>query len=168
MAKTDIRVISPHKVSFMGRSFSCATGRGGFQKAKVEGDGATPIGRFPLRQVFYRADRVETVSCGLPVRAISPTDGWCDDPSDVHYNQLIQHPYPHSAEHLWRDDHVYDLIIVVGHNDQPIIPGHGSAIFIHLARPDFEPTAGCVAFHQDDLLWILEHLTPETFLEVAP
>lgn len=91
----------------------------------------------------------------LPVRALAPYDGWCDAPGDSRYNRLVRLPYPASAEQLWRGDHLYDLIVVVGYNDAPVVPGKGSAIFLHLARSDYSPTAGCVAFARGHLFSIL-------------
>lgn len=91
----------------------------------------------------------------LPVRALAPYDGWCDAPGDSRYNRLVRLPYPASAEQLWRGDHLYDLIVVVGYNDAPVVPGKGSAIFLHVARANYAPTAGCVAFARGHLLRIL-------------
>src|SRR5690242_4061290 len=125
----------------------CALGRGGAVTAdlKQEGDGATPIGVWPIRSVLYRPDREARPETALDVSAIRPNDGWCDAPNDPGYNTMVSHPYPASAERLWRDDHVYNLIVVLGFNDDPVVAGKGSAIFWHLAREDFAPTEGCVA-----------------------
>jgi L,D-peptidoglycan transpeptidase YkuD (ErfK/YbiS/YcfS/YnhG family) len=128
----------------------CAIGPHGMGQKK-EGDGKTPIGVFPLRQVFWRADRTEKPKTILPARALGPEDGWCDAPGDANYNKLVKHPYPVSAEHLWLDSHVYDIIVVVGFNDDPVVQGAGSAIFLHLARDGYTPTAGCVALTDHDL-----------------
>ena len=140
------------------REARCALGRGGVAAmgTKREGDGATPAGLWPMRRLFYRADRMATPATRLPVTALTPTDGWCDAPGDAAYNQLVQHPYPASAEHLWREDEVYDLIVVLGFNDAPVVAGRGSAIFLHVARPDYSPTDGCVALDRADLLVCLE------------
>ena len=129
----------------------CAVGPAGIGADKKEGDGKTPIGVFPLRQVFWRADRVERPITILPARALTSEDGWCDFPSDPNYNKLIKHPYPVSAEHLWLDSHVYDIIAVIGFNDDPVVPGAGSAVFLHLARDGYPHTAGCVALTDHDL-----------------
>jgi L,D-peptidoglycan transpeptidase YkuD (ErfK/YbiS/YcfS/YnhG family) len=122
---------------------------------KQEGDGATPAGDFVMRQVLYRPDRLAEPATRLPVQALEPDDGWCDAPDDPAYNRPVLLPYRASAETLWREDGIYDLIVVLGHNDDPVVPGRGSAIFLHLAREDFGPTAGCVALSCDDLLKIL-------------
>src|ERR1700722_16314481 len=136
----------------------CAIGPAGIARKISEGDGVTPLGVFPLREVFYRANRVAKPKSILPVRAIARDDGWCDAPDDRNYNRLVKLPSPASAETLWREDHVYDLVAVIGFNDDPVTPGKGSAIFLHLARPDYLPTAGCVALAENDLRAALEQL----------
>ncbi|HEX3501324.1 MAG TPA: L,D-transpeptidase family protein [Stellaceae bacterium] len=133
----------------------CAIGRGGVRRDKREGDGATPVGIWPMRRLLYRADRLELPQTTLPASAIGATDGWCDAPLDAAYNQPVRLPYPASAETLWREDGVYDLIVPLGYNDAPVVPGAGSAIFLHVARPDFAPTEGCVALALADLLTVL-------------
>ena len=143
-----------------------AVGRGGLVLDKREGDGGTPIGAWPLREVFYRPDRMAMPVTRLPVRPLAPTDGWCDAPDDARYNRPVRLPYPASAEQLWRGDHVYDLIVVVGYNDAPVVPGKGSAIFLHLARSNYAPTAGCVAFARGHLLSILRLIDTRSRLVV--
>ena len=138
-----------------GRALRCAIGRGGIARAKAEGDGATPAGRFPLRRVLYRADRIGAPRTVLPRAAIAPADGWCDAPGDARYNRAVRHPYPAQAERLWRADGCYDLLAVIGFNDDPVVAGAGSAIFLHVARPDFAPTEGCVALALADLREVL-------------
>jgi L,D-peptidoglycan transpeptidase YkuD (ErfK/YbiS/YcfS/YnhG family) len=152
--------------SFCGRNWRCALGATGVRIDKREGDGATPAGRFALRRVLYRADRIARPVCGLPLAALTPSDGWCDDPADVAYNRAVTLPYPASCERLWRSDTVYDLIVVLGHNDNPPVSGAGSAIFIHCARPDFGPTEGCVAFAADDLLTLLGQIDPDSRIDI--
>jgi L,D-peptidoglycan transpeptidase YkuD (ErfK/YbiS/YcfS/YnhG family) len=137
-----------------------AIGPAGIARKLSEGDGVTPLGVFSLRRVFYRADRIAKPESILPVRAIAKDDGWCDAPEDVNYNRLVTLPYPAGAENLWREDHVYDLIAVIGFNDDPVVPDKGSAIFLHLARPDYLATAGCVALAEADLRAALEQLKP--------
>lgn len=166
-AAPDLMVSGAGIARLAGRSFRCAVGRGGVSSAKREGDGATPIGTWPLRQVLYRRDRGMRPVTALQTVALRPADGWCDAPSDPNYNRMVRHPYPASAEHLWRRDNIYDLIVVVGYNDAPVIPGKGSAIFLHVARPDYSPTAGCVAFSRRDLVTILGMLSPASRLVVS-
>ncbi len=152
--------------SFRGRNWRCALGATGVRTDKREGDGATPAGRFALRHVFYRADRIARPVCGLPMAALSPSDGWCDDPADTAYNRAVKLPYPASCERLWRGDTVYDLIVVLGHNDDPPFSGAGSAVFVHCARPDYAATEGCVAFAADDLLTLLAGFDADSQVDI--
>ncbi|MFO1246883.1 MAG: L,D-transpeptidase family protein [Alphaproteobacteria bacterium] len=137
-----------------------AIGPGGIAIKGGEGDGITPCGTFPVREIFYRADRIARPDTALPLRAIQQDDGWCDAPGDANYNRLVKLPYPASAETMWRDDHLYDLVAVLGYNDDPVMPGKGSAIFLHLARPDYSHTHGCVALKQDDVIAAVTQLRP--------
>jgi len=136
----------------------CAIGKGGVIEAgqKREGDGASPIGSWPLRRVFYRADKVTAPETALPLVPIKQNDGWCDDPADALYNRPVTLPYPASHEKLWREDSVYDIIVELGHNDDPPVPGLGSAIFLHIAKPGYEPTEGCIALSEIDLRLVLK------------
>jgi L,D-peptidoglycan transpeptidase YkuD (ErfK/YbiS/YcfS/YnhG family) len=153
----DLIVKNPQLALWDNREFRCAIGRGGLvtPEAKIESDGATPIGRWPMREVIYRADRVRVLQTVLPARAMQPDDGWCESPSDPKYNCLVKHPYVTPVDQMWREDHVYDIVVVLGYNDDPVIPDKGSAIFLHLARPDFSPSAGCVTLAQEDLSAVL-------------
>ena len=126
-------------------TFRAALGRGGVRTDKREGDGATPVGVLPLRKVLYRPDRGAAPACAVAVQALAPDDGWCDDPASPDYNRPVRLPIGASAEVLWREDAVYDIIGVLGWNDSPVRPGLGSAIFLHVARADYAPTDGCVA-----------------------
>lgn len=142
---------------FAGQTLRCALGKGGVlpADAKREGDGATPATRLPLRRVLYRADRGPPPRCAVPVEPLSPGDGWCDDAADRAYNRPIRLPCDARHEVLWRADAVYDIIGVLGWNDSPPERGRGSAIFLHLARPDYSPTEGCVALSLPDLRQVL-------------
>jgi L,D-peptidoglycan transpeptidase YkuD (ErfK/YbiS/YcfS/YnhG family) len=122
---------------------------------KREGDGTTPIGRFVMRQVLYRADRGFRPRSSLPLRAIRSYDGWCEDPRDPNYNRLVKLTPRDTSDRLTRDDHLYDLIVVLGYNDVPRVRGRGSAIFVHLAREGYTPTAGCIGLSRHDLSMLL-------------
>lgn len=149
-------IVTPNGILTLGReTFRAALGRGGVQADKREGDGATPIGLLPLRRVLYRPDRGAAPTCAVPVEAISPHDGWCDDPTHPAYNRPVRLPIDASAEALWREDTVYDIVGILGWNDAPVRPSLGSAIFLHVAREDFAPTEGCVALAPDDLRRVL-------------
>jgi L,D-peptidoglycan transpeptidase YkuD (ErfK/YbiS/YcfS/YnhG family) len=144
-----------------------AIGPGGIGVKGGEGDGITPLGRFAVREIFYRADRIAKPGVKLPLRAIQPDDGWCDAPDDANYNRLVKLPYRASAENMWRDDALYDLVSVLGFNDDPVVPGKGSAIFLHVARPDYSHTHGCVALAFADVLAALEQLQPGDAVVIA-
>lgn len=163
---THIDIISHTVAQVQERSYKCATGKGGIRVDKKEGDGATPVGEFSLRRLFYRPDRIAVPETGLPAVALGQEMGWCDDPASAFYNQLVTLPFAPRHEILWRDDNVYDIIIEVGYNDAPIVPGKGSAIFIHLARENYTPTEGCVAFCLPDLLDICRNLTVASKLRI--
>lgn len=153
-----------------GLQARCALGAGGViaAHAKREGDGASPIGVWPLRRVLYRADRLPAPHTAVPRHAIQPDDGWCDAPADPAYNRPVRLPYPASAEAMWRDDHVYDIVVVLGHNDDPVVSGYGSAIFWHLAWPDYRATAGCIAVSREVMVEALATAKPGDALEITP
>lgn len=142
--------------------YSCPVffGKNGFTTDKKEGDLKTPIGTFHLGPLYYRADRLSTPKTQLKCLEITPRMGWCDDPLSPFYNRLIELPFASSHEELWREDHLYDIVIEIKYNQNPVIPEKGSAIFIHLKRKDF--TAGCLSFHPKDLITLLEYLSPDS------
>ena len=154
-------------VRWAGVARRCAIGRGGIGPKRAEGDGITPVGRWPMRRLLYRADRLPRPAALLPCQPIGPDDGWCDDPADPAYNRPVRLPYPAGHERLARDDHLYDLVVVLGYNDDPVVAGAGSAIFLHLARDDYGPTEGCVALALPDLLAVLESAQPGSAVEVV-
>ncbi|MGE0023992.1 MAG: L,D-transpeptidase [Hyphomicrobium sp.] len=145
----------------------CALGRSGIRSAKREGDGATPRGIFPLEQVFYRADRLMRPRTRIPLSPTRAADGWCDATEDRNYNCRISHPYPARAERLWRQDGLYDAVVVIAYNRRPRRRGAGSAIFMHAAAKGLKPTEGCVALKRSDLLKVLAHIGPRTRIVVV-
>lgn len=189
-----LRVVSSSQLVFEGKVYACAIGKAGFAPAdeKREGDLKTPTGIYALRELWYRADKVPEPVCALPKRVITPADGWCDDARHEAYNRHIIVPsFPRkresstafdldsrfrgnddgegcSFEHLHRDDDVYDLIVPLGHNDSPPVAGRGSAIFLHVAKPDYAGTEGCVALAKEDLLEILAQVGQGSVMEIAP
>jgi L,D-peptidoglycan transpeptidase YkuD (ErfK/YbiS/YcfS/YnhG family) len=154
-------VVHAHGVAeWRGRTMRCALGRSGIAAVKREGDGATPAGLLPMRRALYRPDREAPPATALSCAPIAPDDGWCDDPVDPAYNTAVRLPFARGHERLWRDDHLYDLLVVLGWNDDPPLPGRGSAIFLHLARDRYAPTEGCVALQRADLLALLAEIKP--------
>lgn len=151
-----------------GRMIACSIGRSGAVAAaeKREGDGATPLGRWPIRGALLRLDRVAAPATRLPWRWLRRDDGWSDDPRDPAYNRPVRHPHPFSAEQLWREDGLYDVIVLLGHNDAPPVAGMGSAIFLHCWK-EGAPTEGCVAVAREDLVRLLAELGPDDVLEIS-
>ena len=153
-----------------GVATPCLIGRTGAiaAAAKREGDGHTPRGKFALRAALLRPDRglVAPVTT-LPWRWLAPDDGWSDDPADPVYNTAVRHPHPFSAEHLWRDDGLYDIIVPLGYNDDPPAPGRGSAVFLHCTTPGHPTTAGCVAIDREALLALLPWLTSNDWIDIT-
>ena len=143
----------------------CALGRSGTARAKREGDGASPVGRFKILQAFYRPDHGPRPRTGLRLRPIRPTDGWSDDVRDRRYNRLIPRPSPTSHEKMWRNDHLYDVVLDIAWNRGPIVKGRGSAIFLHLARRGLLPPEGCVAVAKRMIRRLLERIGLQTRIE---
>ncbi len=156
------------KLFIGGKRYDCTLGRSGVTADKKEGDGATPIGTYPLRQLLYRADRLAAPETGLPLEVLTPDTGWCEDPAHADYNTKITLPHEAGTDRMTRDDHLYDLVAVVGYNDAPVVAGKGSAIFIHLARPDFTPTAGCVGLKLEDLQEVLKLCDSTSHITILP
>jgi len=168
--------VTSHFLATAGREFSgqglvfkCAIGKGGMvdARSKTEGDGASPVGVWEMRRVFWRPDRLSRPDTGLLAVPLRPDDGWCDDPADPLYNRPVRTSYPASHERLWRDDHVYDIIVELSHNQAPVIAGAGSAIFFHLARANYEDTEGCIALDLPAMLQVLAKSRPGTTLEIC-
>jgi L,D-peptidoglycan transpeptidase YkuD (ErfK/YbiS/YcfS/YnhG family) len=143
-----------------------ALGRSGIAANKREGDGATPRGSFRLVRLWWRADRLPRPRTLLPVRRIGRDDAWIEDPADRRYNRAVQRRADDPGDRLWRSDHLYDLIIELDHNTCPRIAGRGSAVFVHVARAGFGPTAGCVALERKRLWWLLSRVGPKTRIKI--
>lgn len=154
----NINVISSNELEFLGKRYKCAIGEKGFTDTPLEGDKKTPLGRFALRECWYRADRIDKPDTMLPLKIIKQDDGWCDSPEHTQYNLHVKLPVSCSHERLWREDNIYDIIVPIGFNDTDIIPGNGSAIFFHIAKPDYQPTLGCVAVSLPNMLEILKNI----------
>ena len=148
------------------RVFRAALGRSGIKASKREGDGATPSGRFHPVRLWWRADRLTRPRVFLPTRRIGPNDAWCEDPHDRRYNRAFRRSANELGDRLRRTDSLYDLIVEIDHNSRPRVAGRGSAIFIHVARAGFAPTAGCVALTKNELLRLLSRLSRKTRIVV--
>ncbi len=159
--------------SIAGRTYRCLVGKKGFQlaKDKAEGDGCTPVGVFPLRQLFYRPDVYGTgdLVTSLETQVIQPFFGWCDASSHPDYNRLVDlrlFEKDISHEKMWREDPLYNIVIAIGYNDDPVIKGKGSAIFIHLAREGYRGTRGCIALSESDMREVITYLSPGSMIVI--
>ncbi len=163
-----MQVFADQQLVFQNQTYHCSLGRSGIiaAKNKREGDGATPAGVYPIREIWVRADRVQLPPVNFPVKEIARNDGWCDAPTHPAYNRHVQLPFDASHENLWREDHRYDVMVVLGHNDDPVIPYNGSCIFFHIAATDYAPTEGCVGVSLDDMIKLLPRLTAEVTLQI--
>ena len=158
-----------HLLTAGNKQIPAAIGKNGIipTGAKREGDGMTPTGRLPLRELFFRPDRITLPPCHFTARAIHDEMGWCDDPAAPAYNRLVDLPFAPSHEKMWREDNAYDVVIPLGYNDAPARPHLGSAIFFHLLHDGKTFTEGCIAISRDDMLALLPRISPATVIEVS-
>jgi L,D-peptidoglycan transpeptidase YkuD (ErfK/YbiS/YcfS/YnhG family) len=161
-------IYSGKRLTWPGGTARAACGRGGVRANKQEGDGASPAGSFPLLHCYYRPDRLAPPQTGLPLTPLQPNYGWVDEPADPNYNRLVTLPYPAHHEEMWRADALYDLVVLIGYNTDPPVSGRGSAIFLHVARPDSGPTNGCIAVVRQALLSVLGLLGPGSRITIGP
>ena len=153
-------------LKYKNLKFRCALGRAGIKKKEKEGDNVTPKGIFKITSVYYRPDRIKNIITTIKKIKIKKNRGWCDDPNSIHYNKQIKLPSKFSHEKLYRKDNLYDLILVLNYNINPIIKNKGSAIFIHIAKKNYEPTAGCIALKKKDLLKLLKNIKKNTKIKI--
>ena len=149
-------------LKYKNLKFRCALGKAGIGKKKIEGDSITPRGKFNIVKIYYRSDRVKKISSKYKLIKISKNMGWCDDPNSKSYNQLINLPIKYTHEKLYRKDNVYDLLVVLNYNMNPIIKNKGSAIFIHVARQNYKKTSGCVAIKKVHLIKLIKTIKKNT------
>lgn len=146
--------------------FQAAIGRSGVTSAKREGDGATPRATMRLLNGFFRADSHSMVKTRLPLKSIGSDMLWCDAPQHPAYNRLVKAPFKPSHEQMMRKDRLYDVCLVMDWNIKTRKRGCGSAIFFHIARPDYAPTEGCIAMRPADMRRLLPHLSRATKVTV--
>jgi L,D-peptidoglycan transpeptidase YkuD (ErfK/YbiS/YcfS/YnhG family) len=157
-----------HGVLTIGHSaFPCRLGRSGLSGRKREGDGATPLGEFALRRIFFRPDRMPRPVVRPAALVLDPRLGWCDDPAAPLYNRPVRLPTPWRHEKMWREDGLYDFVLEIGYNDAPVRRGMGSAIFLHLMAEDHRPTEGCIALSRRDINRLVARLTPGTRISIG-
>jgi L,D-peptidoglycan transpeptidase YkuD (ErfK/YbiS/YcfS/YnhG family) len=152
---------------FKNYKFRCAIGKSGIKKKIKEGDNVTPKGIYKLIKIYYRADRIKNLKTNLKKIKIKKNTAWCDDYKSKFYNKEIKFPSKYNYENLYRKDHIYDLIVVINYNTNPVIKKRGSAIFIHVAKKKFSPTQGCIALKKNNLLFLLSKILKETRLKIG-
>ena len=159
-------IVKKNKLIYSDKSFQCAIGKSGTTEEKIEGDGCTPLGKYLIKEVFYRNDRVNLPNINFPTTAIESNFGWCDDINSNEYNKLIKFPFKESAERLFRSDNIYDIVCVLNYNLDPIVKNKGSAIFLHIARDDYSGTQGCVAISEKNLVLLLTMINKNTEINI--
>jgi L,D-peptidoglycan transpeptidase YkuD (ErfK/YbiS/YcfS/YnhG family) len=152
---------------FKNYKFRCAIGKSGIKKKIKEGDNVTPKGIYKLIKIYYRADRIKNLKTNLKKIKIKKNTAWCDDYKSKFYNKEIKVPSKYNYENFYRKDHIYDLIVVINYNTNPVIKKRGSAIFIHVAKKKFSPTQGCIALKKNNLLFLLSKILKETRLKIG-
>jgi L,D-peptidoglycan transpeptidase YkuD (ErfK/YbiS/YcfS/YnhG family) len=146
--------------------FRCSLGKAGIGKKKIEGDNITPKGTFKIIKIYYRSDRIKKIKSKFKLIKIKKNIAWCDDPQSRNYNQLIKLPSKYSYENLFKKNNIYDLILVLNFNINPIIKNRGSAIFIHVAKINYKPTAGCIALKKDHLIKLVNNLKKNAVVKI--
>lgn len=159
-------IVKENKFFLNNKVYKCSFGKNGFIKNKCEGDNKTPIGKWKLNRLFYRSDKIKLPNTQLPALKIQENMGWCDDIKSDCYNQLIKLPFDYSCEKMWRNDDLYDIVIELDYNVNNPVKGKGSAIFLHIAKPDYSGTEGCIAINIDDMLEILPNLNTQTIIDI--
>jgi L,D-peptidoglycan transpeptidase YkuD (ErfK/YbiS/YcfS/YnhG family) len=146
--------------------FRCALGKTGIGKKKIEGDNITPKGLYKIVKIYYRKDRIKKISSKFELIKITKNIGWCDDPNSEKYNQIINLPTKYGYEKLYRKDNIYDLILVLNYNMNPVVKNKGSAIFIHIAKKEYQPTQGCIALKKDNLVKLISKINKNIKIKI--
>jgi L,D-peptidoglycan transpeptidase YkuD (ErfK/YbiS/YcfS/YnhG family) len=154
-------------LKYKNLKFRCSLGKAGIRKKKKEGDNITPRGIFKITSIYYRPDRIKTISTQLKKIKITKNIGWCDDPTSNFYNKEIKLPNKFSHEKFYRKDNLYDIIAILNYNTNPIIKNKGSAIFIHIANNNYKPTAGCVGIKKSNLIKLLSIIKKNNKIKIG-
>ena len=160
-------LINKNYLNYNKLKVKCAIGKKGIGNKKKEGDLITPIGTFKIKYIFYRKDRVKVLT-KLKKMVIKKNMGWCDDPKSSHYNKLVKLPFAHKHERLYKKGNIYDIILVLNYNMNPVKKNKGSAIFIHVSKFNYKKTEGCVAIKKLDLIKLLKEINPNTKVKISP
>jgi len=154
-------LINKNYLTYNKLKIKCAIGKKGIGNKRKEGDLITPKGQFRIKYILYRKDRVK-ISSKLKKKVIKKNMGWCDDPKSKQYNKLIKLPFVYRHEKLYKKENMYDIILVLNYNMNPIKKNKGSAIFIHIAKNNFKKTEGCIAIKKNQILRIVKEVEPNT------
>jgi L,D-peptidoglycan transpeptidase YkuD (ErfK/YbiS/YcfS/YnhG family) len=149
-------------LKYKNLKFRCSLGKAGIEEKKKEGDNITPKGIFKITGIYYRADRIKNITTSIKKIKIKKDMGWCDDPISSYYNKQIKLPSRYSHEKLYRNDNLYDLVLVLNYNTNPIIKNKGSAIFIHVSKKNYKKTAGCIALKKAHLIYLVKEIKKKT------
>tara|TARA_B100001029_G_C15060569_1_gene458102 strand:+ start:1725 stop:2216 length:492 start_codon:yes stop_codon:yes gene_type:complete len=158
--------INKNKLFIDHYKIKCSIGKRGIKIKKKEGDKITPKGNFKIKHIFYRKDRVPTLITKINKTPINKNMGWCDDPKSKYYNKLVKFPFKYSAENLFRKDNIYDIILVLNFNTNPVLIGKGSAIFIHIAKKNYNKTEGCIAVSKQNMKKIIKKVNKKTLVKI--
>jgi len=153
-------------IYFNKYKIKCAIGKRGITSKKIEGDNKTPTGTYTFESIYYRKDRMPKIRTSLKKYVINKKTGWCDDVRSIHYNKMIKFPFKYSAEKLWLNVNIYDVIIVINYNLKPVVKNKGSAIFLHIAKKKFKPTKGCIAVTKKSIIYLISKINKKTTIEI--
>ena len=159
-------LINKNYLTYNKLKVKCAIGKKGIGYKRKEGDLITPLGEFNIKYILYRKDRVK-ISTKLKKKVIKKNMGWCDDPKSNHYNKLVKLPFDYKHEKLYKNENIYDIILVLNYNMNPIKKNQGSAIFIHVAKNNFKRTKGCVAIKKISLIKLIKKINPYTKVKIS-
>ena len=159
-------LINKRYLTYRQYKVKCAVGKRGIGLKKKEGDLITPIGEFRIKYILYRKDRVKKIKSKFKMIIIKKNMGWCDDPASKNYNRIVNLPFSTSYERLFRKENIYDIILVLNYNMNPIKKNKGSAIFIHIAKKNYKKTEGCIAIKKIELLKIIKEIKINTKVKI--
>ena len=154
-------------LNYKNFKFRCALGKNGIKKKMKEGDFITPRGKYKLIKIYYRPDRIKKINSPLKKVRIKKNMGWCDDVNSKYYNKQIKINDKISHERLYRKDSLYDILVVLNYNLNPIIRGKGSAIFLHVAKKNYSKTQGCIALKRNELLNLVSKIRKNTQIKIG-
>ena len=147
--------------------FRCSLGKAGIRTKIKEGDNITPKGTYKIIKIYYRKDRIKKIKSSIKKIRINKKMIWCDDAKSEDYNRQIKLPSKFSYEILYRKDNIYDILCVINYNINPTIKNKGSAIFLHVAKKNYQKTKGCIALNKKHLLKLLSLIKKNTKIKIG-